>query len=69
MKQLKTLHDKVSQHIEKQNKVDKEQADKKRKKQLFEVEDLVWVYLRKERFTNQRFPKLQDRADGPFQVR
>ena len=28
----------------------------------------MWVYLRKERFPNQRFPKLQDRADGFFRV-
>ena len=28
----------------------------------------MWVYLRKVRFLNQRFPKLQDRADGPFRV-
>ena len=62
------LHEKVSQHIEKQNRSYKEQTDKKRKKQLFEVRDLVWVYLRKERFPNQRFPKLQDRVDGHFQV-
>ena len=68
VKHLKMLHEKVSQHIEKQNKIYKEHADKKRKKQLFEVGDLVWVYLRKERFPNQRFPKLQDRANGPFWV-
>ena len=48
------------------NRSYKEQADKKRKKQLFEVKDLVCVYLRKERFPNQWFPKLQDRADSPF---
>ena len=47
VKQLKTLHEMVSQHIEKQNKAYNEQANKKRKKQLFKVGDLVWVYLKK----------------------
>ena len=54
--------------VKKQNKVYKEQANKKRKKLLFEVGDLVWVYLRKQRFPNQQFSKLQARTDGPFWV-
>ena len=53
MKQLRSLHEKVSRHIEKQIKGYKEKADKKRKKRIFEVGDLVWVYLRKEKFPNQ----------------
>ncbi|GJS43622.1 hypothetical protein Tco_0568665 [Tanacetum coccineum] len=30
--------------------------------------DLVWIFLRKERFPSGRYGKLQDRADGPFRV-
>ena len=65
---MRSLHEKVSRHTKKQIKGYKEKADKKRKKQIFEVGDLVWVYLRKERFPNQPFPKLQDKVDGPFWV-
>jgi hypothetical protein len=35
---------------------------------LFEQRDMVWVHLRKERFSEQRKSKLQPRADGPFKV-
>ncbi len=35
---------------------------------LFEPTDLVWLYLRKERFPNQRKSKLLLGADGPFHV-
>ncbi|XP_074570594.1 uncharacterized protein LOC141827268 [Curcuma longa] len=30
--------------------------------------DLVWIHLRKERFPNRKFAKLQPRADGPFKI-
>jgi hypothetical protein len=43
-------------------------ANKGRRKMLFEIGDLVWVYLCKERFPKQRKSKLQPRADGPFNV-
>ena len=68
VKQLKSLYETVSRDMEKQIISYKEKADKKMKKQLFEIRDLVWVYLRKERFPNQQFPKLQDRVDGPLRV-
>ena len=35
---------------------------------LFKEGDLVWIHLRKERFLNQRYPKLQPRVDGPFKI-
>jgi hypothetical protein len=43
-------------------------ANKGRKKMLFELGDLVWVHLRKDRFPEQCKRKLQPRADGPFKV-
>jgi hypothetical protein len=43
-------------------------ANKGRRKMLFEQRDMVWVHLRKERFSEQRKSKLQPRADGPFKV-
>ena len=35
---------------------------------IFNIEDLVWLHLRKERFPNERKSKLLPRADGPFKV-
>ena len=35
---------------------------------MFEEGDLVWIFLRKDRFPSGRYGKLQDRADGPFRV-
>ena len=34
----------------------------------FEVGDLVWLHLRKERFPSQRQSKLSPRGDGPFRI-
>ena len=34
----------------------------------FKERDKVWIHLRKERFPNRNFPKLQRRANGPFKV-
>ncbi|KAK7376628.1 hypothetical protein VNO78_34449 [Psophocarpus tetragonolobus] len=44
------------------------QANKGRRRIVFEPGDWVWVHMRKERFPKQRKSKLQPRADGPFQV-
>lgn len=44
------------------------QANKGRKKVVFEPGDWVWVHMRKERFPSQRKSKLHPRGDGPFQV-
>ena len=44
------------------------QANKGRKKVVFEPGDWVWIHLRKERFHHQRKSKLDARGDGPYQV-
>jgi len=46
------------------------QANKGRKKVIFDLGDWVWVHMRKEkeRFPEQIKSKLQSRGDGPFQV-
>jgi hypothetical protein len=49
-------------------KMYEKRIDKGRKKILFELGDLVWVYLRKDRFPELCKSKLQPRADGPFKV-
>ena len=35
---------------------------------VFNIGDLVWLHLRKERFPQERKSKLRPRADGPFKV-
>jgi hypothetical protein len=43
-------------------------GDKGRKHIVFDVGDLVWLHLRKDRFPNLRKSKLMPRAAGPFKV-
>ena len=42
--------------------------DKGRKHVVFDVGDLVWLHLRKDRFPDLRKSKLMPRAAGPFKV-
>ena len=65
---IRELHNKVRQKLEKRTEQYARQANKGRKEVLFEVGDLVWVHLRKDRFPSLRQSKLKPRADGPFQV-
>ena len=65
---IKKIHGQVRDTILKQIEKYKKQADKHRKKVVFKEEDMVWIHLRKERFPNRRFVKLQPRADGPFKI-
>ena len=65
---MKKFHERVKDQIERKNKSYAKQANKGRKKVVFEPGDWVWVHMRKERFPEQRKSKLQPRGDGPFQV-
>ncbi|KAK4269784.1 hypothetical protein QN277_022896 [Acacia crassicarpa] len=65
---VRKLHEKVKANIEKKVESYVKQANKGRKKVVFEPGDWVWVHLRKERFPTQRKSKLKQRGDGPFQV-
>ncbi|GKV23267.1 hypothetical protein SLEP1_g33016 [Rubroshorea leprosula] len=65
---VKQLHERVRQNIERRTEQYAKQANKGRKKVVFEPGDWVWVHMRKERFPAQRRSKLQPRGDGPFQV-
>ena len=58
----------MRERIEKSNKQAKSHANKHRKEVHFQPIDLVWIYLRKERFPNKRKSKLTPRSDGPFEV-
>ncbi|GKU99823.1 hypothetical protein SLEP1_g12610 [Rubroshorea leprosula] len=65
---VKQLHERVRQNIEQRTEQYAKQANKGRKKVIFEPGDWVWVHIRKEQFPAQRCSKLQPSGDGPFQV-
>jgi hypothetical protein len=44
------------------------QANKGRRRVIFEPRDWVWVHMHKERFPTHRKTKLHPRGDGPFQI-
>ena len=67
-KEIKKLHEEVRLKIEKQNAIYVEQANIHHKYVEFEVGDLVWVHLRKDRFPPGKFGKLKPRVDGPFKI-
>ncbi|XP_071933765.1 uncharacterized protein [Coffea arabica] len=65
---VRRLHEAVRANIEKRTQQYIQQANKHRRKMIFEPVDWVWLHLRKERFPKQRQSKLSPRGDGPFRV-
>ncbi|GKD93420.1 RNA-directed DNA polymerase [Tanacetum coccineum] len=61
--QIKELHRSVQEQIIWHNEQYKEHADKRRKQVLYQEGDLVWIHLRKERFSAGHFGKLKPRGD------
>ncbi|GKV30808.1 hypothetical protein SLEP1_g39583 [Rubroshorea leprosula] len=55
---VKQLHERVRQNIEQRTEQYAKQANKGRKKVVFEPGDWVWVHMRKEQFLAQRHSKL-----------
>ena len=66
--EIKELHTKVMERIEKFHKQPKQLANKHRKDAQFQPVDLVWAHLRKERFPSKCKSQLMPRSDGPFEV-
>ena len=66
--QVKQLHEKARMNIERRTEQYVNQANKGRKKVVFEPGDWVWVHLRKDCFPEQRRSKLLPWGDGPFRV-
>jgi hypothetical protein len=60
------MHEITKLHIEKMNKKYHIAASKGCKEVKLEPGDLVWLHLRKERFSELRKSKLMSRAAGPF---
>ena len=65
---VKMIHEKARLNIERRTKQYVHQANKGRKKVVFQPGDWVWLHLRKDRFPEKRRSKLLPRGDGPFQV-
>jgi hypothetical protein len=65
---IKRLHEGTRRNIEKKSTQYAKQANKGKKKVLFQPGDLVWLHLRKDHFPQQRKSKLSPRGDGPFKV-
>src|SRR5215216_5035607 len=62
------LHKTTKDNIEHMNAKYKLAGDKGRKHVVFDVGDLVWLHLRKDRFPDLCKSKLMPRVDGPFKV-
>ncbi|XP_056852639.1 LOW QUALITY PROTEIN: uncharacterized protein LOC108835624 [Raphanus sativus] len=65
---VQQIHEKARKNIIEKTKQYTKRANKGRREMIFEVGDMVWVHLRKERFPKERKSKLMPRIDGPFEI-
>jgi hypothetical protein len=62
------LHETTKANIERMNEKYRIAGSKGRKEIKLEPGDLVWLHLRKDRFTELRKSKLMPRATGPYKI-
>jgi len=65
---VKKMHERIKNKIQQQIEKYRKHSNKGKREVIFEEGDWVWLYLRKDKFPNQRKSKLSPRGDGPFQV-
>ena len=65
---IQAMQKKVRQKLEVTNAKYKEATDKKRHEKIFNVRDLVLVYLWKEQFPIGTYNQLKDKKYRPFQI-
>jgi hypothetical protein len=65
---LRGVHDRVKKAIEDSNATCKAHSDSHRRKVTFEVGDLVWAVLTRDRFPIGEFNKLRERKIGPCEI-
>ena len=65
---LKKMHEDTRHTIERQVQRPVTKLNINKQPMIFNIGDLVWLHLHKERFPNKRKSKLLPRVDGPFKV-
>ena len=65
---LKKVHEDTRHTIERQVQRLATKLNINKHPMVFNIGDLVWLHLRKDRFPQERKSKLLPRADGPFKV-
>ncbi|XP_056855141.1 LOW QUALITY PROTEIN: uncharacterized protein LOC130504544, partial [Raphanus sativus] len=65
---VQQIHEQARKNIVEKTKQYTKKANKGRREMIFDVGDMVWVHLRKERFPKERKSKLMARIDGPFEI-
>ena len=68
VEEIQKIHELVRSRIEKTHTSYQAQANKQKKKVVFQPAEFVWIHLRKERFPSKRKNKLMPRDDGQSEV-
>ena len=65
---VKNIHEDARHNIERRTETYAKHANRGRREVVFEPDDWVWLYMRKDRFPEHHKSKLLPRGDGHFQV-
>lgn len=65
---LKKVHEDTRNTIERQVQRLATKLNGNKQPKVFNIGDLVWLHLHKDRFPQERESKLRPREDGPFKV-